>query len=91
VEFQWLLANPVIERDDDAPGMMQEQRDPSDLLVRPHASLSHHHPCPSRSSQLGWMQWTSLVRRTGPSTVDGRLTAGVTQKSTLALPTRLYD
>ena len=54
MEFQWLLANPVIERDDDAPGMMQEQRDPSDLLVRPHASLSHHHPCPSRSSQLGW-------------------------------------
>ena len=32
VEYQWLLAHPIIERDDDPPGMMPQRRDLSDLV-----------------------------------------------------------
>jgi hypothetical protein len=32
MEYQWLLAHPFIERDDDPPGMMPQRRDLSDLL-----------------------------------------------------------
>jgi hypothetical protein len=32
MEFQWLLAHPFIERDDDPPGMMPQRRDLSDLM-----------------------------------------------------------